>query len=961
MEARVVRLHAEGKRTEVVVPAGRHFIVRLPQLVAPLLPQTGVTLRDAYGRRVPRACPVRLINTKTPTMNTTPSIRRRFDSRPLRRALAAATMTAFAFAAPVALAQAAPVANANSAAAKDQAVLLEAFVSTGTRFNDRTVIQSPVPIDIVTSKDMQQGGYTEVSQMLQAVVPSFNFPRASLTDGTDHIRPATLRGLAPDQVLVLVNGKRRHTSALVNVNGSIGRGSVSVDFNAFPSSAIDRVEVLRDGASAQYGSDAIAGVINVILRKDLGWGFDATYGATKEGDGRDLKLSAYAGTQLGQSGSLFVTVYTREHSPTNRSALDTRQQYFGRNAAGATTTISGNFGSGTGATPANGALDPREGTVNRLNHRYGDPRINERGFFVNGETLFAGYTAYFFGGATQRHGEGAGFARRAGDDRTVRAIWADGFLPVIQSNIHDLSAGGGLKGKIADDWNMDVSTVIGSNALAYTTAQSNNVTLGAASPRSFYAGTLTFQQHTTNLDLTNRYNLGGHKPLKIALGGEFRHDHYSIRPGTPDSYRDGGVRVLDGPNAGAQAAPGAQVFAGFRPSDSGSRRRDSYSFYADAEQDITERWLVSLAGRFENFSDFGNETTWKLATRFQLAPEVAVRGSISTGFRAPHLAQQWFSATSTNFIGGVPFENKTFPVTDPVAKALGAQPLKPETSLNESIGFTWQPTSAFTSSIDFYQVKIEDRIVLSSNFTGGAGSPFLAYLASQGLVGTTGGRYFTNAVDTRTRGVDLSTRYVWRQTKDSKLTLTGGLNLNQTKATKIRATPSQLAAVGITTPLFDLTERIRMEKGQPRNTLNLAAAYDCGPWSFLLRNVRHGDVEAVQFSGATPAQIAALTPGIDSYLRPTDPVSANSQLVQRYKAKWTTDVDVTFRASKNLTLSVGANNVFDVMPHATVPTVVAGGTVFNGADNAGSLPFLLNPTPYGFNGAFYYGKVSWKF
>jgi iron complex outermembrane receptor protein len=872
-----------------------------------------------------------------------------------------AVLAFFVVGAPAQTAPATGTAPAVSAAAKDDPIKLAAVVSTGTRFNDRTVVESPVPIDVITQAEMQQGGYTETSQMLQALVPSFNFPRPALTDGTDHIRPATLRGLAPDQVLVLVNGKRRHTSALVNVNGSIGRGSVSVDFNAFPSSAIERVEVLRDGASAQYGSDAIAGVINVIMRKDAGWGFDATYGATKEGDGRDLKLSAAAGVRLGQAGSLFATVYTREHSPTNRSELDTRQQYFGRSATGTPTTLSGNFGSGTGLSAPNGTLDPREATVNRLNHRYGDPRLNERGIFLNSEAPLGGYTAYLFGGVTRRHGEGAGFARRAGDDRTVRALWPDGFLPVIQTEVHDISVGGGLRGRLGGGWEMDLSSVWGANDLAYTTAQSNNVTLGAASPRSFYAGTLTFKQHTTNLDLTNQFNVIANRPLKLALGGEFRHEHYNIRPGTPDSYRDGGVRILDGPNAGAQGAPGAQVFPGFRPSDAGSHTRDAHAFYADVEQEFTDRFMVSLAGRFEDYTDFGNETTWKLAARLKLAEPFAVRGSISTGFRAPHLAQQWFSSTATNFIGGVPFENKTFPVTDPVARALGAQPLKPETSLNESIGLTWTPNSAFTSSVDLYQVEIDDRVVLSSNFTGAAGSPFLQYLESQGLRGTTGGRYFTNAVDTRTRGVDVNARYVQGRRETGRFTATAGFNANKTKATRIRSTPPQLAAVGITTPLFDLTERIRMERGQPRNIVNTSLGYDIGKWSFLLRNIRYGDVEAVQFSSATSAQIAALTPGIESYTRPTDPAGANSQLIQVYGAKWITDIDVTFRVTRQLTLSVGANNAFDIMPHRTVPSQIVSGTVFNGGDNAGSLPYLLNPTPYGFNGAFYYGKVSWRF
>ncbi len=855
----------------------------------------------------------------------------------------------------------APLSAQTAPAVTQDPIKMEAFVSTGTRFNDRTVIESPVPIDVITRAEMEQGGYTEVSQMLQSLVPSFNFPRPSLTDGTDHIRPATLRGLAPDQVLVLVNGKRRHSSALVNVNGSIGRGSVSVDFNAFPSSAVERIEVLRDGASAQYGSDAIAGVINVILRKDGGWGFDATYGATKEGDGRDLKLSAFAGTKLGGKGALFVTAYSRTHSPTSRGADDTRQQYFGANAAGAKVAASGNFGAGTGLSAANGTLDSRESSVNRYNHRFGDPRAREEGVFVNGETPLAGYTAYFFGGATRRHGEGAGFFRRAADDRTVRSIYPDGFLPVIQSNVTDLSVGGGLKGKLDGGWGMDVSTALGSNAIAYTIAETANVTLGSASPKSFYAGTLTNKQSTTNLDLTNEFKTGLPKALKVALGGEFRHEHYSIRPGTPDSYRDGGVRILDGPNAGNQGAPGSQVFPGFRPSDSGTHTRDAYAFYADLEQELTEQWLVSAAGRFEDYSDFGNKSTGKIATRFAITKPFAIRASVSTGFRAPHLAQQWFSSTATNFIGGVPFENKTFPVSDPVAKALGAKPLTPETSLNQSIGLTWHPVDAFTASADVYRIDIDDRIGLSSNFTGAAGSPFLNYLAAQGLVGTTGGRFFTNAVDTRTSGVDLNSRYAFRLSNGAKVTLTAGANFNKTEVTRTKPTPPQLAAVGITTPLYDLTERLRMEKGQPKDIVNLSATYDLRKWSFLARTVRYGEVQAVQFSSATPAQIAALTPGYSTYLMPTDPVGANSQIVQRYAPKWITDLDATYRYSKQLTFSVGVNNVANVMPHKTIGSTVAGGTVFNGGDNAGSLPYLLNPTPYGFNGAFYYTKVSYKF
>ncbi|MSU51584.1 MAG: TonB-dependent receptor [Opitutus sp.] len=617
-------------------------------------------------------------------------------SRSVLRRVAAATPALLAFLASAVSAQNAS-APANTAA-KDDPIRLEAFVSTGTRFNDRTVIQSPVPIDVILAAEMQQGGYTETSQMLQALVPSFNFPRPSLTDGTDHIRPATLRGLAPDQTLVLVNGKRRHTSALVNVNGAIGRGAVSVDFNAIPSSAIGRVEVLRDGASAQYGSDAIAGVINVMLARTKGWGFDASYGATGEGDGRDLKLSAYAGTKLGDKGTLFVTAYDRTHSHTNRVGPDTRQQYFGTTATGPV-AISGNFGSGTGLSPSAGTLDPREATVNRFGQRFGDPRSKERGGFVNAELpLGNGLTVYGFGGVTRKHVEGAGTWRRAGQDNTVCALWPNGFLPVIQSEVYDFSFGSGIKGK-AGDWNWDFSTVYGGNDIRYSVAESANVTLGAASPRSFYAGNLRFNQSTTNLDLTNQFNVGLANPLKVAVGAEFRWEQYRISPGTPDSYRDGGVRILDGPNAGNFGALGAQVFSGFRPSDSGTHGRDTKAAYVDFENQVTEQWLLSAAGRFEDYSDFGSKATGKVATRFEVIKSFALRGSLSTGFHAPHLAQQWFSSTATNFISGVPFENKTFPVGDPVARALGAVNLKPETSVNKSVGLTWQPFDALTSSV----------------------------------------------------------------------------------------------------------------------------------------------------------------------------------------------------------------------------------------------------------------------
>jgi len=846
---------------------------------------------------------------------------------------------------------------------KEDTVELARFIATGSRFNDRTVTDSPVPIDVVSGTELKQGGYSETSQMLQANIPSFNFPRPSLTDGTDHIRPATLRGLAPDQVLVLINGKRRHTSALVNLNGSIGRGSVSTDFNAIPSAMIDRIEVLRDGASAQYGSDAIAGVINVILRKDAVFGLNLGYGVNGEGDGADYKFDVFEGGKLGDKGVLFVDLYMRDHGATNRSLPDTRQQYFGINATtGAPVAFSGNYGSGTGLSPAAGNLDPREQIVNRINHRFGDPETKDKGIWFNGEyPLTDDLDLYFFGGASNRHANGAGFFRRAGDDRTVRAIFGDGFLPYIDTAVEDRSLGAGVKGKAAN-WNYDLSSSYGTNALDYRTSNSVNVTLGNSSPTAFYDGRLKFGQWTTNLDLTTSFNAGMATPLKFATGAEFRSEKYTIGAGEPDSYRNGGSTIIGGPANGGLAAVGAQVFPGFKPSDAGSHSRNAKSVYVDFQQDISDRWLVSLAGRFEDYSDFGNDSTVKLATRVAVADAFAVRGSVSTGFRAPHLAQEWFSSTATNFIGGVPFDILTFPVSNPAAIALGASSLKPEKSTNFSAGFTWNPShSGFSGSVDFYHIKIDDRIVLSSNFTG---APIIALLATQGITGVGGGRYFTNAVDTTTKGVDVSGRYVWKTADKGKFTFTGGYNHNTTKADRIKQAPANLAAI-TTTPLFDLTETIRLEKGQPRDNLNLSANWEIGKFSFLAREVRYGEVSLVALPSATQAQIDALTPGYDVSFRPAVPATVggtttNQQVIQTFGAKWLTDLDVTYHYNKMITISVGANNLFDVYPDENLRSKVIGNVAFNGTDNVGIFPYN-SISPFGFNGVFYYTKLALRF
>jgi len=891
----------------------------------------------------------------------------------LRRTLAV-TPAAFAFFVSSLGAQTAPApASATPAApaqknGDEEVVKMEAVVTAGTRFNPRTTTESIVPIDVLTNIDLNLGGYTESAQMLQALVPSFNFPRATIGDGTDHIRPATLRGLAPDQTLLLINGKRRHTSALVNVNGFVGRGAVSIDLNAIPASAIGRMEVLRDGASAQYGSDAIAGVINIVLDRTIGYGANATYGFTKERDGIVREASAYSGVPLGKDGFLYTSIFARNRGGTNRTRNDTRQQYFGRNATtGAPTTISGNNGSGIGLSASNGTLDPREATIDRHNHWQGDSKTSDAGVFLNGELpINDTITAYAFGGYSNRRGKSAGFFRRPGDDRAVRALWPNGFLPKINSNITDISVAGGLKGKIGT-WNWDASTIWGGNKFKFNITDTNNVTLGAASPTHFYAGALKFDEWVNNLDLTNSFNVGLHAPLKVALGTEYRRDHYGIDAGEPDSYRDGGVRILDGPNAGNLAAPGAQVFPGFRPTDATSKSRDNVAVYVDTENDLAENLTAGVAARFEDYSDFGSKTTVKGSGRFAFTKEAAIRGSVSTGFRAPHLAQEWFSSTATNFIGGVPFDNKTFPVKDPVAKLMGATKLKPETSTNYSLGATWA-AKGMSVALDFYQIEIKDRIVLSSTFIDPSGVTLIKnFLAANGQPQAIGGRFFTNAVDTRTQGVDLDVHYALKTDSVGKFTFNLGANVNHTKVTRASDTPAALKALTLI-PLFDVTEKVRMEKGQPRDAINVAVNWE--PTKALaanLRVVRYGEVSgtATDNSGWTQARIDALTsgykvafaPAVSSINAAGAPVpTANQQVIQTFEAKWVADVDVSYKFTKWLRVSIGADNVFNVYPKKNIASTPA----FLGSDNAGIFPYS-GISPFGFNGTFYYTKVSVKF
>lgn len=799
-------------------------------------------------------------------------------------------------------------------------------ISVFGRFNDeRTVLNSPVPIDSITLGELRGTGYTEASQAIQALVPSFNFPRPSLTDGTDHIRPATLRGLAPDQVLVLVNGKRRHPSALVNVNGTsgaMGRGSVSVDFNAFPPTAIGGVEVLRDGAAAQYGSDAIAGVIDLKLRTDIGYEVTTTVGSTYKGDGNVIEVAFDAGAKLGQNGFIHASTYFRDREHTDRTRNDFRQQYFGTRAGNPIVfpTVSA-----TDLHPvllATDSFDSREGTIDRHTSRLGDADSKEYGVFVNAETGKA-LKGYAYGGYTQRQSRSAANFRRALDNSNVRSIFPNGFLPFIEGKVTDSSFTGGAK-DLTGDWTWDLSQTWGANELRYDVDNTVNATLGNASPTHFYAGKLFFQQATTNLDLTHQFDLGLNAPLRVAIGGEFRWENYKITAGEPDSYRNGGVRILDGPFANSATnlpVPGAQGFPGFQPSDRVNPDRNSYAVYYDMENQLTDKLYASAAVRYEKYNDFGSTVNGKVAGRWQITKPFAIRGSASTGFRAPSLHQGYFSQTATSFISGVPYDVRTFPVTDPVAKLLGAVNLKPEKSNHYSLGATLQLAETFSATIDCYEIYIDDRIAYSSNFNDTGTRNFLI---SQGYPSVAGARYFTNAIDTKTSGADLTTRYLLKTKRAGNLILTTGLNVNRQKLTRVANTPPQLAAVS-TIPLIDRVETVRYEKGQAQTTINLTATYLYKKWSFVLREVRYGK-----------ASLAGSA---------TDPTRD-----QTVDAQWITDINIAYNLKRYLTINIGANNAFDVYPDTVLD-----------ANNPSGFVKYANVSPFGYSGGFYYMRLTCKF
>ncbi len=851
-----------------------------------------------------------------------------------------ATMTAIA----------APASAQDETAQADEGADAPVIIVTGTRRTDRTVADSAVPIDIISSEALENSGTTETNRLLNNLVPSFNFPQPSLTDGTDSLRPATLRGLAPDQVLVLVNGKRRHLSSLLNLNGSIGRGSAAVDLNTIPPIAIERIEVLRDGASSLYGSDAIAGVINVQLKKSVGGRAQITFGKyitqlegvdevasvlpttgandnpvitftgedARRNDGDTYTFATNIGLPLGPDGYLNFTAEYKDRSPTNRSGPDPRRQF-----------------SGVG--------DPREVTIDRINHRFGDGRSRDLNFFLNAAAQVSdNIELYYFGSYGVRDADGAGFFRRSLDARNAdfanggRPFVPEGFLPLIASNIIDISSAFGARGEFSG-WDYDLSINYGTNRLNFAVEDSFNTSLGGLiSQRRFDAGGLRSGQTSVNADFRRDVEIGLSNPVSVAIGGEYRNETYQIVAGEPQSFIAGPFTFSNG------APPGAQVFPGFAPSTEIDRSRDSFAGYIELDTDISDAFNIQAAGRYENFSDFGGTINGKLAARFEPIDGIALRGSISTGFRAPGMAQQFFSTTSTNNVGGQLIEIGTFPVDSPIARALGAVDLEPEQSLNFGGGVTFNAIDGFNLTVDYYNIKINDRITLTENLQG---ADVVAILRAANVIGTSA-RFFINGIDTRSQGVDIVASYRVPEFGIGQFRLNAGFNISDTEITDRRAFSGFTA-----NRLFARQESLRLTDGQPKNKLNLGLNWDLDKFGATLNANRFGEVLIPDAVTTTP-----LSGGV----QPRDNIAiaaGDAPGDLELTPKWVVDLELRAKPVEFITIAVGANNLFDEYPDR-LPFGLVNGVNF-GINNS-FLPYS-SQSPFGFSGRFLYGRVAVDF
>lgn len=822
-------------------------------------------------------------------------------------------------------------------------------VTVGSRARHTAAEELAVPVDVFTSEMIALQGATETGQILQSLAPSVNFPHQSVTDATDIVRPFTLRGLSPDHTLVLVNGWRRHQTALVNTFAyGTGAGSSGVDLNAIPSSAVDRIEVLRDGASAQYGSDAIAGVVNMVLKEGQFTPFINTsvgrYAPNDfDDDGTTVNVNGGWGVSIGR-GSLGLFGEFLDRQPTNRAWADPFED--------AGTDVPDSLSS-------DGRVIVKRNPVDQPNHHWGDGREKDVMTMANLRLpLNDAGTAelYSFGGYSYRTGTGNGYRRCAAScaslgGRSWPEIFPLGYLPELAPNVTDYSVAGGIRAATAG-WSIDLGASFGHNKFDYNLRNTLNVSLGPcldpanpcapgpdsiagtgdeiANQTSFFAGRLQRDELVLGLNAAKAVSLGLAAPVNVALGAAFRREGFQVTRGELASYVDGNQLA---PN-GIDERPYAQVFPGFRPVDESDTHRTNVGVYADLETNLTAKFLANVAGRFENYSDFGSLFTGKLAFRFQPSPRLTLRAAGSTGFRAPGLGQSHFSHVSTNVIRGIVTDVFIVPVGDSAARLFGSKPLREETSVNLSAGLAFSPNDNVTLTVDLFQIQINDRILLGATFDDSVSQRILR---NNGFTNVGGIQYFTNGLDTRTQGLDL-TATLRAPAGAGAFDFTGAVNYTSNKILRTDPPPAVLDTTASTELIIDSVTYIAITEERPDWRATLTTQYSAGRIHALVRGSYYG-----KFSSAQPGYC--------------------DRCRERYGSKTLFDAEIGYRFA-GVDMSVGVRNLFDTypdQPSSQLPVDPPGDLTpakdYN--NNFGVFPWAA-ASPFGYNGRYLYARAEMR-
>jgi iron complex outermembrane receptor protein len=827
----------------------------------------------------------------------------------------------------------------------------------GSRNLSRTKVQTSVPVDVIpVGKISKDVGQTDLNQLLTYSAPSFQSTRQTTSDGTDHVDPAQLRGLGSDQILVLVNGKRRHQSALVNVNGTINRGQVGTDLNAIPVSAIERVEILRDGASAQYGSDAIAGVINIVLKKN----FNTLSGNLSYGENITSYKKNYAFEKLNivspanvnvNDGGTFQVGLNYGVDLNKKGFINLTGEYLLRDNSNRTGTYTGQVYTNVGGVNRDDSILNAKGlTRDKFDMFIGNSRMSGGSIIVNaGYALSDKWNLKIFGGYSRKNGEAAGFYRYPSAINPSATIYAqqvltlypDGFLPLLKTDIKDYSLSAGVDGKLGR-WNASLSNTFGVNNFDFKVDNSINYTQFAVTQNpqiKFNAGGPEFLQNTVNADLTR--NFAVLKGLNVAYGAEFRIDQYTQHAGEEASYKNY--------NTGAGAASGAQVFAGFVPAYAKKHSRNNIGLYVDLEQDFTSKWLIEAALRFENYSDFGSAFNYKIATSYKLAENFSIRAASSSGFRAPSMQQKYYAKTNTLFVsttsGVVATESGTFTNDSKPAEILGIPELKEETSQNYSAGFTTTPLKGLEITVDGYLINIKNRIILTNNFSGGTNAALTQLLKDNGA---TTANFFTNAIDTRSKGLEAVLSYHINFVNENKLrfSLAATFIKNEVKkgadgkpvikASEILINSGQLANY------YNREDQSRIEVANPNSKGNFTINYNHKKLGTMLRFAYFG-------------KVIYLDPSINPSNPGAFPVNAFTgkieTLDQVFTPKTVTDLSISYSLGNYFTLIIGSNNVFDVYQDKHT---------HSGNVSLGRFIYSRRVQQMGFNGRLVFARVSFN-